>query len=554
MVFGERLMLYRLLFAISLILTLILSQILPLKAKEPTAPLFSNLGDFSHKISSQNTLAQTYFNQGMILAYGFNHAEAARSFAEAARQDPQCAICYWGLAWVLGPNINAPMNEQANDEAWNALEIAQQLSQKASETEKAYIKALSARYAQNPPKDRHPLDLVYAEAMQQVAQTYPEDLDAVTIYAEALMDTTPWDYWQEDGTAKPEGEVIMKTLESVLANSPKHPGANHLYIHAVEKEKPELAIKSADTLRDLVPNAGHLQHMPSHIYIRVGRYGDANQANQKAIAADSDYITQCHAQGLYPLVYMPHNHHFLWFGALMAGQSQVALTAAQKTAQVNPDLIREPELAGILQHFSVIPLYTQVRFSQWTNILDAPAPEADLIYPMGVWHYARGMAFANLGKIREAQAELAELNKIATNPALKDLSILGTNTTASVLAIATEVLPAEIAYRQGEYRQAIAHLETAVKIEDSLVYTEPADWYHPTRQMLGKTYLKTSQFSQAEAAYRQDLAIYPDNGWSLYGLWQSLFAQGNVNEAMQVKQKFDKAWQNADIQASLTMN
>ncbi|ELR99394.1 hypothetical protein [Gloeocapsa sp. PCC 73106] len=540
---------YKYLFALALILTLIFKQISPLNAKEPVAPLFPNLGNFSHPISSENALAQSYFNQGMTLAYGFNHAEAARSFAESTQQDPNCAICYWGIALVLGPNINAPMDESVTDQAWNALQKAVELSDNASESEKDYILALSQRYLENPPADRRPLDLAYAEAMQKVAQKYPEDLDAVTLYAEALMDTTPWDYWQEDGTPKPEGTQIIHTLESVLAREPDHIGANHLYIHAVEKEKPELGIGAADRLGNLVPGSGHLRHMPSHIYIRVGQYHNANIANQQAIAADLDYATGCHVQGLYPLVYMPHNQHFLWFGAVMNGQSAIALQAAQETAKVNQDLIRDPALAGVLQHYSSIPLYTLVRFSKWDEILATSPPESDLSYPLGVWHYARGMALVNKQKIDEARAELTQLEEIAEIPALKELKIFGFNPSSSILGISNQVLSAEIASQEKDFPSAIAHLEQAIEIEDSLIYTEPADWYHPVRQILGKTLNQAGQFSAAEAAYREDLVIYPDNGWSLYGLAQSLTAQGKISQAQQVQTQFQNVWQYADVEA-----
>jgi tetratricopeptide (TPR) repeat protein len=513
---------------------------------QSTATLFNNLGNLHHPISTRSQLAQRYFDQGLTLAYGFNHAEAARSFQEAAKLDPECAMCFWGAALVLGPNINAPMEPEAVSEAWRSLQQAVKLSKNASDKEKAYIQALAQRYPSKPVEDRKPFDLAYANAMREVAKRYPDDPDAATLFAEALMDTTPWDYWKEDGTLKPEGREIVTTLESVLKQHPNHPGANHLYIHAVEKERPDLGIASADRLMQLVPNSGHLVHMASHIYIRVGRYHDAILSNQRGIAADNAYAAQSQAEGIYPLAYMPHNHHFLWFAALMTGQSKIATQAALQTAKVDEKLMRQPDLAGSLQHYSTIPLYTYVRFGNWNEILSTPAPARDLKYPSGVWRYARGRALAAKGQLKKAERELKELRAIAAIPALQETKIWGFNSTASILNIASEVLAGEIAAQQKNYQQAIAHLQAAVKLEDGLIYTEPADWYQPVRQSLGAILLKARRFAQAEQAYRDDLSIYPENGWSLYGLMQSLQAQNKQKEAQVVQKQFEQAWQYAD--------
>ena len=516
-------------------------------SSQPTATLFENLGNLHHPISTNSKLAQRYFNQGLTLAYGFNHAEAARSFQEAAKLDPECAICYWGVALVLGPNINAPMEPEAVSEAWRSLQRAIELSKNASEKEKAYIQALAKRYPPQPVEDRKSFDLAYANAMREVAQRYPDDPDAATLFAEALMDTTPWDYWEEDGTLKPTGKEIIATLESVLQEYPNHIGANHLYIHAVEKERPDLGVASADRLMQLVPSSGHLVHMASHIYIRVGRYHDAVLSNQRGIAADNAYAARNQQlEGIYPLAYMPHNHHFLWFAALMTGQSKVATQAALRTAKVDGKLMRQPEFAGALQHYYTIPMYTYIRFGQWDRILSTAAPAKDLKYPSGVWHYARGRAFAAKGQIKPAIRELKQLRAIAAIPALQETKIWGFNSTASILNIASEVLAGEIAAQQKNYQQAIAHLQTAVKLEDALVYTEPADWSQPARQSLAGILLKARRFPQAEQAYRDDLKIYPENGWSLYGLMQSLKGQNKQEEAQVVQKQFEQAWQYAD--------
>ncbi len=525
---------------------------IPSESTQRQAPLFDNLGDYHHPISTKNPLTQRYFDQGLILAYGFNHAEAARSFREAARLDANCAICYWGVAYALGPNINAKMEQEAVPEAWAAIEKARELSINANEVEKAYIQALAKRYPMKPVDDRKPFDLAYANAMQEVAQRYPDDLDAATLFAEALMDTTPWDYWQENGDPKPEGIEIMKTLEFVLERNPNHPGANHLYIHAVEKERPELGIASADRLLNLVPGAGHLVHMPSHIYIRVGRYQDAVVANQKAIAADNAYVLTCRTQGFYPLAYIPHNQHFLWFGALMSGQSQLAIKASHHTAQVDSQLMRQPDLAGALQHFYTIPLYTLTRFGKWDEILAIPTPEDDLKYHTGVWHYARGLALLEKGQLPEAAKELAALQVLSADPSLETIKIGGFNSTASILKIADAILSGQLAAKEGNYEQAIAHLKTAVKLEDALIYTEPAEWYQPTRQALGSVLLFAGRPAEAEQIYREDLTIYPENGWSLYGLSQSLKTQGKIQESKAIRDRWQEAWKYADVKPSAT--
>lgn len=519
-------------------------------AKPQQAPLFNHLGNHHYPISTRSQLAQRYFDQGLILAYGFNHAEAARSFQEAANLDPSCAMCYWGLAYVLGPNINAPMEEGVVSQAWQAIQKAIQLSPSATPKEQALIRALATRYVEKSVADRKPLDLAYANAMREVYKQYPTDPDVATLFAEALMDTTPWDYWDEQGNPKPEGTEIMAVLDATLKRHPNHAGANHLYIHAVEKERPALGVASADRLMQLVPGAGHLVHMPSHIYIRVGRYHDAVVSNQQGIVADDAYAATCHAQGLYPLGYMPHNHHFLWFAALMTGQSKVATQAALKTAEVDPKFMRQPDLAGSLQHYSTIPLFTYVRFSQWDKILATPAPEPDLKYPNGVRHYARGLAFVANRQLDRAAEELQQLQAIAALPELKQIKIWGFNATSDILNLASEVLAGELAAKQGSYDAAIAHLQTAIRLEDALVYTEPADWSKPARQSLAAVLLQADRPAAAEAIYREDLKIYPDNGWSLYGLAQSLRAQNKIGEAQAVQQQFNQAWKYADIALS----
>lgn len=536
-------------FVVSILITISLScfNYTASKAIPSAAPLFKGMGNHHHAIATNSDKAQRYFDRGLVLAYGFNHAEAARSFREAIKLDPDCAMCNWGLAYVLGPNINARMEDDAVPESYQAIQQAIALAENGSDREKAYIAALAQRYIDKPISDRSKLDVAYANAMKQLTQQYPNDLDAATLYAEALMDTMPWDYWTEAKEPKPETREVLDTLEFVLQKNPHHPGANHLYIHAVEAVRPQIGVAAADRLGSLVPGLGHLVHMPSHIYIRVGRYHDAAVANQKAIAADNEYLAQCHAQGLYPLAYVPHNHHFLWFAAVMEGNSQLATTAGKNIAKmVDPQIMRQPGM-GTLQHFSSIPLFTMIRFGQWEQVLNAPQPAADLKYPTGIWHYARGLAYTARGESDRAAAELAQLTALANDPELESVTIWDINTTQSILQVATEVLTGEMAAKQGNLSEAIAHLRQAVALEDALNYDEPADWSTPTRHYLGAALLKNRDFAAAATAYRQDLAIYPDNGWSLFGLQQSLQGQGKISEARKVQRQFETAWQYADV-------
>jgi tetratricopeptide (TPR) repeat protein len=513
------------------------------------APLLDGVGGHYHPISTEVPEAQRFFDQGLILSYGFNHAEAERSFREVTRLDPDCAMGYWGMALVVGPNINVGMPSSAVPKAYAAMRKALELAPQASEREQAYIHALSHRYAPYPPEDRTPLDKAYAEAMREVAEMYPGDPDAAVLYAEALMDLHPWNYWTPEGSPQPWTPEILKVLESVMEKNPDHPGANHFYIHAVEASpNPERGLPSANRLRNLVPGAGHLVHMPSHIYIRVGDYHEGSLANQRAIQSDQEYIAQCHAQGIYPVGYVPHNPHFLWATATLEGRSQLAIEAARLTAEkIDPEQMRQPGF-GTLQHYSVIPLYALTRFGQWDRILDYPAPDEELVYPRGVWRYARGIAYTAQGNLDMARGELELLRDIAADPALKEVTIWEINSTAQLIRIGEEVLTGEIAAKEGDYDQAISHLRKAVELEDQLTYNEPPDWYYPVRHSLGAVLLRAGQPAEAEKVYREDLKEFPENGWALFGLAQSLEAQGQSAEAEKVRQRFQEAWKHTDIQ------
>ncbi len=533
-------------------LLIYLGMVSPLPAEEtPPAPLLAGMGSYHFPVTTENSQTRRYFDQGLVLAFAFNHAEAARSLREAVRLDPQCAMCYWGWALVLGPNINAGMEDAAVAEAYEAIQKASELAGSATEKEQALIRALAKRYAPAPVKDRKALDIAYADAMREVALKFPEDADVLALLAEALMDLHPWDFWTlKEKKAQPWTAEILQVLLAALKHNPEHPLANHLYIHAIEASAhPEKGIPAADRLRTLVPGAGHLVHMSSHIYINVGRYRDAAIANQRAIEADQNYLKQVKAQGLYPLGYVPHNYHFLWAAAMMEGQSALAIEAAKGTAEaVDQTMMREPDLAGTLQHFYTMPLYALARFGKWEEILAAPSPPEDLKYPKGIWHFARGMAQNAEGQVDEAKQELEQLKSIANDPALSEMKVFGLNSFKALLQISVEMLEGEIAASQKDYDKAVDHLQAAVRIEDALIYNEPADWYFPPRQALGAVLLEAGRGAEAEQVYREDLQENPNNGWSLFGLAQSLRAQDKTEELSEVDKQFQKAWNKADIE------
>jgi len=510
------------------------------------APRLQNLGDHKFPVTTASARAQLFINQGMMLAYGFNHAEAARSFREAARLDPECAMAYWGMAFVLGPNINMPMRPEAEAEAYELIQKAISLKSNASERERAYIDALAKRYSAEEKPNRAALDHAYVDAMRKLHQSYPDDLDAAALYAESVMDLRPWNYWTRDMQPYPETVEVLRVLEWVLERNPNHPGAIHLYIHAVEVARPELAEAGAERLAQLAPGAGHLVHMPSHIYRRVGRYNDASKSNEDAIAADEDYITQCRAQGVYPLAYYPHNIHFLWDSASMEGRSQVAIAAARKASSSIPEGAWRD--IPLLHQFLVAPLFSYTRFGKWDLILSEPSPPEDSLFWTGVWHYARGLAFTATGKVDQASKELGSLRGIAEDKSLEGYRVtFSRNGAKAILEIATAVLEGEIAANRGDYEKAVTQLHRGVLLEDNLIYNEPPDWHVPVRQSLGAVLLEAGRPAEAEAVYWQDLQVNRENGWSLFGLMQSLRAQGKEEQAVLVEKRFHKAWSQADV-------
>lgn len=516
------------------------------------APLFKGMGEFSMPITTADPDAQRYFDQGMILAFAFNHAESVRSFKAAQTLDPSCSMCFWGEALAIGPNINVTskgkviMSPAERTAAFSAITQALTLAPGASPREQAYIQALASRYNGDPDTPRAPLDEAWAQAMGKVSETYPNDLTAAAIHAEALMNTMPWNYWSDDLKAKPATQVVIANLERVLEGAPDHPLAQHLYIHALEASStPEKAEAVADRLTDLVPGAGHLVHMPAHIFYRVGRYNDAAEANIRAAAVDEAYIAQCNAQGFYPAAYYPHNIHFLWSSATMQGQRAVSLDSAQRV--VDNVRVEQVKQFPTIEFFRTVPLLSMVRFGQWQTILSEPQPFAEFRFAEAIWRYARGVAFAATGEVAAARAELAQLEPLQADVAVTFLD--KRDYPGSVLVgIAINLLKGEIAYRQSDYAGAVPHFERAVAAQDLLPYTEPPFWYYPTRQSLGAALLKAGKPVEAEAVYRADLKQYRHNGWSMFGLMQSLEAQGKTAEAAKVKVHFDAAWQFADTE------
>ena len=516
------------------------------------APLFENLGNHTFKVSTKNELAQRFFNQGLRLTYGFNHAEAHRAFMEASRLDSNCAMAYWGQAYVLGPNINDPLPNDERKVKYNeAIKKANELLVKASPKEQALIKALTYRYSTDLTQEVNNLNMAYMEAMTEVVNMYPEDSDIQTLYAASVMNTTPWNYWDKDGNPSPNIKEAKAALEIAMKINPDNPGAHHYYIHMVELPKPDLAVPSADKLGSLMPAAGHIVHMPSHIYIRVGRYKDAVIANQKAILADEDYISQCFAQGMYPLGYYPHNIHFLWSASSLLGGSEIAIDAAKKTAEKVP--VGEMKDLHFLQNFASTPLLAYTRFGKWNDILTYPKPNDSIKHFKLIWHYARGIAFTRKNNVKEAREELEAIDMLIKDPAMETIIATGFDSGTTLAKLAYEVVAGEIASIEKNYEAAIAHLEKAVKMEDDLIYNEPSAWHIPPRQNLGAVLMKAKKYAEAEKVYYEDLKILRQNGWSLIGLSESLKAQGKFNEANKIKLEFDTAWRDADIQINTSI-
>lgn len=511
-------------------------------------PLFETFGDLHRDIGSRVPAAQRYFDQGLRMAYGFNHEAAARAFAEAERLDPACAMCVWGQALVLGPNINLPMDPALAKDATVLATRAARLAGSAREADRALIQALQARYADPAPEDRAPLDRAYADAMARVVAQFPDDDDAATLYAEALMDLSPWAYWKPDGAPAEHTPRLLGELERVLARNPRHIGAMHYYIHATEASpEPERAEPYADTLAALAPGSGHLVHMPAHTYIRIGRYHDATLSNFAATTADKDFLAVCRgSNGVYPLGYVPHNWHFATMTTSLTGSRTLALQAAMQTAQRADRAAMGEAPMQFMQQFVVAPTLTRVRFGDWDAILADDATPPELPYPAAIRHFARGMAQLRKGALAEAAREADALQAIARDPAMAELSFFDINRADGVLRVADALLRGELLRAQGKPTQGIAALRDAVTAEDALAYNEPADWPLPVRHYLGAALLEAGDAKGAAEAFAQDLKTYPHNGWSLFGLAQAQERLGLADAARETSRRQAAAWQWAD--------
>jgi tetratricopeptide (TPR) repeat protein len=509
------------------------------------APLLQGLGKVSYPVTTKSPEAQKYFNQGLALTYGFNHGEAARSFKTAIKLDSTCAMAYWGLALVLGPNYNAALNPTSLADINLAIDQASRFSDLVEANERALINAIAKRFPRQEEKDMTSYYEAYASEMKKAHQQFPADIDIATLYADALMNLHPWNLWLKDGTPQPWTPDIIAHLEKTLKQSPDHPGAIHYYIHATEASKTAVkALPFADKLIDAMPAAGHLVHMPSHTYIRTGDYHKGVLVNEKAALADSTYIAQCKVQGAYPMLYYPHNIHFLAACAFLEGNSKKAIESAWKVA-ANADKKYLNESATV-QHFSLIPYYVLVHLGKWNDILQLKKP-GELKYPLAIWHYARGMAYRGQGNVEAAEKELAFLKNISGDESLKSFMIWDLNSAHDLVNMAALTLEGEIAASRKLYDHAVQLLEKAVDIEDRLNYNEPPDWFFSIRHTLGHILNEAGRYGEAQQVYLKDLETFPNNGWALKGLYNSLVGQGKKSEAQKAQSQFKKAWKWADI-------
>jgi tetratricopeptide (TPR) repeat protein len=513
---------------------------------EAPAILFSGMGSLHHPIATTNPEAQKFFDQGLTLIYAFNHDEAVRSFRRAAELDPKAAMAWWGIASALGPNYNLDVDPKREKAAFDAVQKAKQLAATGPANERDYIEVLATRYSDEAKPDYKALSRNYAHAMGELAKKYPDDPDAATMYAESLMDLNPWNLWSLDGTPAEGTLEIVAVLESVLSRYPNHPGANHYYIHAVEASPHAAwALPSAERLPSLVPNGGHLVHMPAHIYSRIGDFESAMSSNTSAAKVDRDYIAATGVKGVYPAMYYSHNLHFLAYAAMEAGNFETARKSAEQLAE-NIQANAEAMPLWMNEEFVAYRPYVLVRFRKWQEILAAPAPDAKEATLVAAWNFARGMAFASGAKIAEAEGERNALAAaVASIPADQPY---GFSKSGTVLQIPQLILEARISEARGDRKAAIESLRKTAAIEDTLPYNEPPTWFYPVRESLGGMLLRDGQAAEAEKVFRADLARNPRNGRSLYGLWQSLAAQNKTADADWAKKEFEAAWKDADTQ------
>ncbi len=513
----------------------------PEMAKAKSATLVQGLGDLHHPVSTKNKQAQEFFDQGLRLIYAFNHDEAQRSFQRAAELDPKLAMAYWGEAEAIGPNYNDPASEARFKQAHDAVQKAVDLSEGANEAERGYIQAMAKRFPADPKSDLHKAAEDYHDAMREVMKGNPDDLDAATLFAESGMNLHPWGLWRLDGTPEAGTEEIVATLESVIKRDPNHLGALHYYIHTVEaSNSPERALAGANRLATIAPAAGHIVHMPAHVYIRTGDYAAAAKTNQEAAAVDRAYIEKSGAHGIYPMMYYSHNLHFIAMCSAMVGDYAEARKAADMlAAHVGPAVKDMPPLEG----FMTIPMAVNVRFHKWDAILAMKEPDPAMKAAVGFWHFARGMALAGKGNISGAEAEhkiVSEAERATSPDQIFQMPI--NNKTKDILKIAENVLGGQIALAKKDTVSAVAMLREAVAVQDKLKYDEPQDWFFPVRESLGGALLMAGDAKSAEQVFRDDLGRNLRNPRSLFGLHQALEAQGKDSDAWFVEQEFRKAW------------
>jgi tetratricopeptide (TPR) repeat protein len=524
----------------------------------PPPKLYSGMGSLHHKIATTNPEAQKFFDQGLTLVYGFNHEQAIRSFERASELDPNAAMPYWGKALALGPNYNVDIDPDREKGSFATIQIAKKLAANGPENERDYIDALAKRYSDDPKVDLTKLAHNYADAMRALAHKYPDDPDAQVLFAESLMDLHPWQLFNVEGRANENTPEIIATLEATLKRWPDNPGANHYYIHAVEAgPHPELATASAKRLESAVPAAGHLVHMPAHIYLRTGDYSAAVKSNQDAIAADNSFLQSTGtANTMYGMMYLGHNVNFLYYAAGMNGQFRVAQDAAESDAAASLPAVGEFPMA---EAAVPTPIFNLLRFARWDDVLKLPAPDAKLLATTMFWHYARGCAFAERSNPPEAEKELAEFQSLAAKMPPGPAFGIEFNDWSVITSLATHTLQARIAMMQAKFASetqgidyylavAVRHWRQAVAIQDKMNYDEPPEWYYPVRESLGATLLRFKSSTEAEAVFREDLQHNPHNPRSLFGLWKSLEAQKKTAEAQKARQQFESAWKQADTQ------
>jgi tetratricopeptide (TPR) repeat protein len=516
------------------------------------APLFEGLDVLEFPVSTTSELAQRYFNQGLVLAYAFNHAEAARTFYYASKLDPDCAMAWWGFAYVLGPNYNAGMTEDNYRRAYDAAQKAVELSDNCTEKEKYLIRAMAERYLKNPPKDRRSLDIAYSKALQAAFIAFPNDANIGALYAESMLNLYPWNLYDKKGNPKEWTPEILSAIEKVLEINPKHPGAHHFYIHIIEtSNEPEKGLNSARLFDEgLVPGAGHLVHMPAHIYIKTGDYHKGSLANLRAINVDSTYITSCSLQGAYPMIYIPHNFNFMSVTATLEGNYDWAIKAANKVSEDAFTQLKDYPQSGNFQYYCTIPYFVNVKFGKWEEILEMKNLAGTFIYPEAIRAYARGMAFLGVDEIENAKKELLKLGNYLNEPELDGNKVFKVNSLARLATISHKILKAEILASESEFEESIAVLKEAVDLRDELVFREPPSFYFSVRHNLGAVQVEAGKYTDALQTFEEDLQEFPKNGWALQGMKLAYSNLNDTGNAEQINERLKIAWATADVELS----